>query len=219
MTGKTIGLSGPLQDYFAAHAYREPEILKALREETAKLGGSAAMQIGPEQGAFMGLLVKLMGAKRVIEFGTFTGYSSLAMALAGAEQITCADISKEWTDIARKYWQRAGLAQCMDLHLDGGTAAIDRLLTAGEQGTFDLAFIDADKTGYDAYYEGALTLLRRGGLILVDNVLWGGDVADPDKTDADTKAIRALNAKICHDSRVEICMVPICDGLTMARKS
>jgi predicted O-methyltransferase YrrM len=216
--GKTIGLSGPLYQYYAAHAYREPAVLKELREETAKLGGESAMQIGPEQGAFMGLIVKLMGARRVIEFGTFTGYSSLAMALAGAERITCADVSKDWTDIGRKYWAKAGVSDRIDLHLDGGNAVIDRLLANGEAGTFDLAFIDADKTGYDTYYEGALKLLRQGGLILIDNTLWGGDVADPAKDDGDTRAIRTINAKVAKDSRVEICMTPICDGLTMARK-
>lgn len=218
MTGKTIGITGPLYDYYAAHAYREPVVLKELREETARLGGESAMQIGPEQGAFMGLLVKLMGARRVLEFGTFTGYSSLAMALAGATHVTCADISKEWTDIGRRYWQKAGVADRIDLHLDGGNAVIARLLKAGAQGTYDMAFIDADKTGYDAYYEGALELLRPGGLILIDNVLWGGDVADSAKTDVDTNAIRAINAKVMADPRVEIGMVPICDGLTMARK-
>ncbi len=218
MTGKTIGLSGALYDYYATHACREPEVLAELRAETAKLGGSAVMQIGPEQGAFMALLVKLMGARRVLEFGTFTGYSALAMALAGATRITCADISKEWTDIGRRFWTKAGVAAQIDLHLDGGSAVIARLLANGEQGSFDLCFIDADKTGYDNYYEGALQLLRPGGLILVDNVLWSGDVANPQKSDADTNAIRALNAKIKADPRVEICMVPICDGLTMARK-
>ena len=218
MTGKTIGITGAIYDYYAAHAYREPEILKELREETAKLGGSAAMQIGPEQGAFMGLLVKLMGAKRILEFGTFTGYSALSMALAGATKITCADVSKEWTDIGRKYWQKAGVADRIDLHLDGGNAVIARLLANGEAGTIDLSFIDADKPGYTAYYEGSVKLLRQGGLILIDNTLWSGDVADPDKTDDDTKAIRAINHTVLKDKRVEICMVPICDGLTMARK-
>jgi predicted O-methyltransferase YrrM len=216
--GKTIGLTGALETYYAAHASREPQILRELREETARLGGESAMQIGPEQGAFMGLLVKLMGARRVIEFGTFTGYSSLAMALAGATRITCADVSKEWTDIARRYWTKAEVADRIELHLDGGAAVIERLLGRGEAGTVDLAFIDADKGGYDSYYEGALKLLRPGGLVLVDNTLWGGDVADPEKQDADTAAIRALNAKLVADPRVEICLVPICDGLTMARK-
>lgn len=218
MAGKTIGLSGALYDYYAAHAYREPEILKDLRAETARLGGESAMQIGAEQGAFMALIVKLTGAKRVVEFGTFTGYSALAMALAGATKITCADVSKDWTDIGRKYWQKAGVADRIDLHLDGGNAVIARLLANGEQGSFDLAFIDADKPGYAAYYEGSLKLLRQGGLILIDNVLWGGDVADSAKQDDDTRAIRAINETVLKDPRVEICMVPICDGLTMARK-
>ena len=217
--GKTIGLTGALEAYYAAHACREAAILAELRHETARLGSDAAMQIGPEQGAFMGLLVKLMGARRVIEFGTFTGYSSLAMALAGAGRITCADVSKDFTDIARRYWQKAGVAERIDLHLDGGNAVIARCLAAGEGGSYDLAFIDADKSGYDRYYEGSLQLLRPGGLILVDNTLWDGDVADPMKQDADTVAIRALNDKILADARVEICLVPICDGLTMARKT
>jgi predicted O-methyltransferase YrrM len=217
--GKTIGITGALEAYYNVHACREPAILKELREETQRLGGESVMQIGPEQGAFMGLLVKLMGARRVIEFGTFTGYSSLAMALAGASHITCADVSEEWTDIARRYWAKAGVADRIDLHLDGGKAVIARLLANGEAGSFDLAFIDADKSGYDSYYEGALQLLRPGGLILVDNTLWSGDVADPAKTDADTAAIRAINAKLVADPRVEICLVPICDGLTMARKA
>ncbi|MGH6907481.1 MAG: class I SAM-dependent methyltransferase, partial [Aestuariivirga sp.] len=215
---KTIGLEGRLYEYFTAHAYREPAILKELRAETATLA-NANMQIGPEQGAFMGLLVRLMDARRILEIGTFTGYSTLAMALAGDDvRITAADVSEEWTAIAKRYWQKAGVASRIALHLDGGTAVIDRLLKNGEAGTFDLAFIDADKSGYDTYYEGALKLLRAGGLVLIDNVLWGGDVADPANTDADTTAIRALNAKIAADTRVEIAMIPICDGLTMARK-
>lgn len=216
--GKTIGLTGPLESYYAAHACREPSVLTDLREETAQLGSASGMQIGPEQGAFMALIVKLMGARRVIEFGTFTGYSSLAMALAGATRITCADVSREYTDIARRYWARAGVENRMELHLDGGKAVIARCLGNGEAGHFDLAFIDADKGGYDSYYEGALQLLRAGGLILIDNTLWDGDVADPAKQDADTAAIRALNDKVLADPRVEFCMVPICDGLTMARK-
>ena len=216
--GKTIGITGELERYYAAHACREPAILTELREETAALGGASVMQVGPEQGAFMGLLVKLMGARRVIEFGTFTGYSSLAMALAGASRITCADVSEEWTGIARRYWRKAGVAERIDLHLDGGDAVIARLLADDQAGSFDLAFIDADKTGYDAYYEGSLQLLRPGGLVLVDNTLWGGDVADPATQDADTQAIRAINTKLVNDPRVEICLVPICDGLTMARK-
>lgn len=216
--GKTIGLTGALETYYAAHACREAPILAELRAETARLGSDAGMQIGPEQGAFMALLVKLMAARRVIEFGTFTGYSSLAMALAGATRITCADVSKAYTDIARRFWAKAGVADRIDLHLDGGAAVIARCLACGEAGNYDLAFIDADKSGYDSYYEGALALLRPGGLVLVDNTLWDGDVADASRQDADTVAIRALNDKILADDRVEICLVPICDGLTMARK-
>ncbi|MFO1091383.1 MAG: class I SAM-dependent methyltransferase [Hyphomicrobiales bacterium] len=219
MTGKTIGLSGDLYRYYAAHAYREPEILRQLREETtAALGDRAGMQIGPEQGAFMGLLVKLMGATKVVEFGTFTGYSSLAMALAGADRIHCADVSREWTDIARRYWSAAGVDNRIDLSLEGGDAVIARLLEMGQAGSFDIAFIDADKTGYDRYYEGALKLLRHGGLVLIDNTLWEGEVANPKVHDENTEAIRAINAKVRADERVEICLVPICDGLTMARK-
>ena len=218
MTGKTIGLDGRLYGYYAAHAYREPEILKDLRAETAKLGGEAQMQIGPEQGAFMAMLVRLMGARRILEIGTFTGYSALAMALAGEARITCADVSAEWTAIGRRYWKKAGVADHIELILKPGAEVIGELTARGEAGKIDLMFIDADKTGYDAYYEGGLKLLRVGGLILIDNVLWGGGVADPAKTDADTTAIRALNAKIAADPRVDIAMVPICDGLTMARK-
>ncbi|MFN0192559.1 MAG: class I SAM-dependent methyltransferase [Aestuariivirga sp.] len=219
MSNRTINLTGPVWDYYSAHAYRESSILAELRAETAKLGGSAQMQIGPEQGAFMGMLAALMGAKQVIEFGTFTGYSALAMALGAPEaKITAVDVSAEWTAIGRRYWDKAGVGQRITLRLDGGVAAIADLLGQGHAGAFDLAFIDADKTGYDAYYEGSLKLLRRGGLILVDNVLWDGDVANPEKKDADTEAIRALNTKIKADPRISLCMVPIGDGLTMARK-
>lgn len=218
MSNATINLTPELYRYYAAHAYREPEILQALRAETAKLGGNAAMQIGPEQGAFMGLLARLIGARQIIEFGTFTGYSSLAMALASQAHVTCIDVSAEWTAIAQKFWQKANIADRITLRLDGGTAAIADLLQQKRDGQFDLCFIDADKTGYDSYYEGALKLLRPGGLILVDNVLWSGDVADPSKRDVETQALRALNAKIAADQRVDLCMVPIGDGLTMAVK-
>lgn len=218
MTGKTISLEGDLYDYFAAHAYREPNVLKELRSETAKLGGPSAMQIGPEQGAFMGMLVKLMGAKHILEIGTFTGYSSLAMALAGDVKIIAADVSEEWTKVAHRYWKKAGVAEKIDLRLGPGAETIQHLLKAGETGRFDLVFIDADKVSYDIYYEGALKLLRAGGVILIDNVLWSGDVAKPAVKDADTLALRALNTKILADARVDHVMVPICDGLTMARK-
>ena len=216
MTGKTIGLSGALYDYYAAHAYREADVLKELRLETSHLA-QAMMQIGPEQGAFMNLLVKLMGASRILEIGTFTGYSALAMALGTEARISCADINGEWTAIARRYWQKADVEGRIDLSLDGGNAVIARLLPANA-GTFDLVFIDADKASYDSYYEGALKLLRPGGAVLIDNTLWNGAVADPGKDDSDTTAIRALNAKIAADVRIELCLLPLCDGLTLARK-
>ncbi|MGQ0485111.1 MAG: class I SAM-dependent methyltransferase [Hyphomicrobiales bacterium] len=218
MSTFTLGLEGRLYDYYKSVAYREPDILRELREETARLGRDAQMQIGAEQGAFMAMLVKLMGARRILEIGTFTGYSALAMALAGEVRITAADVSEEWTAIGRRYWRKAGVADRIDLVLKPGAEAIRDLLAAGEAGRFDLMFIDADKPSYDIYYEGGLKLLRQGGAILIDNVLWGGDVADPAKTDADTAAIRALNAKIAGDARVDLSMVPICDGLTIARK-
>jgi predicted O-methyltransferase YrrM len=211
MAGTTIGLSGALADYFRAHACREPALL-------AETGGNANMQIAPEQGAFMGMIAALMDAREILEIGTFTGYSSLAMLLAGEARITCVDVSEEFTSIAQQHWRKAGVEARVTLRLDGGHAAIAHLLAQGRAGTFDLCFIDADKTGYDAYYEGALKLLRKGGLIMIDNVLWGGDVADPAKTDADTQALRTLNAKIKSDDRVAIAMVPIGDGLTLARK-
>ncbi|HEX7109266.1 MAG TPA: class I SAM-dependent methyltransferase [Aestuariivirga sp.] len=218
MTGKTIGLEGRLYDYYAAHAYREPEILTELRAETARLGGLAQMQIGPEQGAFMAMVVKLMGAKRILELGTFTGYSSLAMALTGDVKIIAADVSEEWTNVARKYWKKAGVDGRIELRIGPAAETLEQLLKAGEASRFDLMFIDADKTSYDIYYEGGLKLLRAGGVMLIDNVLWSGSVADPSIKDEDTSALRALNTKIMADARVDLVMVPICDGVTMARK-
>lgn len=218
MSNKTIGLDGALYDYYCSVAFREADILKELRAETTKLGGPSAMQIGPEQGAFMAMLVKLMGARHILEIGTFTGYSALAMALAGDVQITAADVSKEWTDVARRFWSKAGVASRVDLRLAPGTETIAALLK-DKSGHFDLMFIDADKSSYDTYYEGGLKLLRSGGLMLIDNVLWDGKLVDPTVNDEDSSALRALNAKIVADSRVEICMVPICDGLSMVRKN
>jgi caffeoyl-CoA O-methyltransferase len=176
------------------------------------------MQIGPEQGAFMAMLVKLMGAKRILEVGTFTGYSSLAMALTGDVKIIAADVSEEWTNVARKYWKKAGVDGRIELRLGPAAETLEQLLKTGEAQHFDLMFIDADKSSYDTYYEGGLKLLRTGGVMLIDNVLWSGSVADPSVKDEDTSALRALNAKIMADIRVELVMVPICDGLTMARK-
>ncbi len=218
MANSTIILEGAIASYFSAHAYREPEILKELRTETATLGGQAAMQIAPEQGAFLGMMAAMLNARQILEIGTFTGYSSLAMALASEASITCVDVSEDFTRMAQKYWAKAGVDNRTSLRLDGGHAAIADLLVQNRAGTFDLCFIDADKTSYDSYYEGALKLLRVGGLIMIDNVLWGGEVADPTITDADTEALRKLNSKIKSDKRVTLSMVPIGDGLTLARK-
>ncbi len=218
MSRTTINFTPTLYQYYSACAYREAPMLAELRAETARATTSPDMQIGPEQGAFMGMLVRLMGAKRILEIGTFTGYSSLAMALGSGAQITAVDVSAEWTAIGQRFWKKAGVADRITLRLDGGTSAIADLLNRGGAGSFDLAFIDADKSGYDAYYEGCLKLLRSGGVVLIDNVLWSGAVADPKEQDADTNALRALNSKIKDDGRVEMVMLPIGDGLTMARK-
>jgi predicted O-methyltransferase YrrM len=218
MSNRSIGLSGQLYGYYETVAFREPLILRALRDETEKLGGIFSMQIGPEQGALMAMLVRLTNPQRILEIGTFTGYSSLAMALAGDAHIIAADMSEEWTNVARRYWNRAGVDGRIELRLGPGVQAIAELLSAGEAGGFDMMFIDADKASYDSYYEGGLKLLRQGGLMLIDNVLWDGKVADASVNDADTAALRALNAKIKADERVDFVMVPICDGLTMARK-
>jgi caffeoyl-CoA O-methyltransferase len=219
MTKTSIGLSGAVLDYYRAHAFNEPAVLAELRAETtAKLGGNAQMQIAPEQGAFMGIIAGAMNARAILEIGTFTGYSSLAMALGSGAHIHAADVSEEWTAIARRYWQKAGVADRITLSLEGGNAVIAGLLAKGRAGTFDICFIDADKTGYDAYYEGALKLLRTGGLVMIDNVLWDGEVANPEKRDADTLALKALNTKIKVDKRVMLAMLPLADGLTLARK-
>lgn len=218
MSNRSIGLAEDLHAYLLSVGVREPEVLRALREETAELP-RASMQIAPEEGAALAMLVRLMGARRILEVGTFTGYSSTAMALAlpAGGQIVCCDVSEEWTDIARRAWARAGVADRVELRLGPALDTLDDLLAADQAGTFDLAFIDADKGNYGAYYERALRLVRRGGLIAIDNVLWSGRVADPSVTDDDTEAIRELNALIAIDDRVDVAMLPIADGLTLAR--
>ena len=219
MANRTITLSDGLYDYLLDVSLREPDVLRRLREETAKIP-AAAMQIAPEQGQFMALLVELMEARNAIEVGTFTGYSSLSVALAlppGGRLVTC-DVNAEWTAVARRYWAEAGVADRIELRLGPAVETLDALIADGEAGTFDFAFIDADKAGYDAYYERILTLLRPGGLVSVDNVLWSGRVIDTAKQDADTRAIRAFNEKIHADPRVSLSLVPIGDGLTLARK-
>ncbi|HEY1615317.1 MAG TPA: class I SAM-dependent methyltransferase [Rhizomicrobium sp.] len=197
---------------------REHPALRHCREETRKLP-MAMMQIGPEQGAFLALLVKMLGATRTLEIGTFTGYSSLAVALALPENggIVALDISREFTDRAQIFWKEAGMEGRIDLRIGPARESLDRMIAAGE-GPFDFAFIDADKTGYDAYYERALELLRPGGLIALDNMLWSGKVADESAADEDTRALRALNAKIHDDERVDMTLVTIGDGVLLARK-
>jgi predicted O-methyltransferase YrrM len=220
MASTTLNLDQQTYDYFQTVAYDEPKILAELRAETASLAGHALMQITPEQGAFMALMVRLTGAKRVIECGTFTGYSALAMALAlppGGRIIAC-DVSEEWTAIARRFWTRADVADRIELRLAPAAKTLGELLASAGAETFDMMFIDADKPSYDTYYESGLKLLRAGGLMLIDNVLWGGDVARPEKTDADTVALRALNSKVRKDKRVDFAMLPIGDGVTMVRK-
>lgn len=219
MSSRTLGLDDALHEYLLAVGVREPALLKRLREETAR-EPAAGMQISPEQGQFMALLVRLLGARRVLEVGTFTGYSSLAMALALPDdaRFTCCDLSEEWTAVARRYWQEAGVAARMELHLAPALETLDALLAGDAAGSYDFAFIDADKQNYLAYYERCLSLLRPGGVIAVDNVLWGGSVVDPEDREPDTEAIRAFNARLHEDARIELSMVPIGDGLTLARK-
>ncbi len=178
------------------------------------------MQITPEQGAFMRMLIGMLGARRVLEIGVYTGYSSISMALGLPKDglITACDTSEEWTEIARRYWREAGVEDRINLHLRPALETLDDLLADGAGGTYDFAFIDADKTNYDKYYERSLDLLRAGGVIAIDNVLWGGQVIDDDDSSEMTTAIRAINQKIYGDERIEVCMVPIGDGLTLARK-
>lgn len=219
MSNRTISLDQRLHAYMLEVSLREPDIMAELRRETLAMP-HASMQIAPEQGQFMALLVKLTGARRILEVGTFTGYSTLAMAFAlppGGRIVAC-DRSEAWTAIAQAYWARAGVGERIDLRLGEAAATLDALIGAGEAGTFDFAFIDADKENYPTYYERALDLLRPGGLVAIDNTLWGGSVIDPAKTDTDTKAIRAFNAHLRADPRVDLSLVPIGDGLTLARK-
>jgi len=219
MANRTTALTDRLYDYLVDVSVREPALLRELREETGKLP-MGMMQIGPEQGQFMRLLVELIGARRAVEVGTFTGYSALCVAEAMGPQgrLVACDVSEEYTAIARRYWARAGVADRIDLRLGPAVATLDKMLADGAAGTIDFVFIDANKPDYDAYYERALKLLRPGGLIAVDNVLWGGAVADPAADDEDTRAIRALNAKLAKDERVSLSLVPIGDGVTLARK-
>lgn len=208
-----------LYPYLFQHSVRECELLQRLREETAK-DPMSRMQIAPEQGQFMALLIQLTNSKNAIEVGTFTGYSAIciARALPDDGQLLCCDVSEEWTDIAKRYWQEAELDDKIQLKLAPALDTLDQLLKAGGENQYDFLFIDADKTNYDHYYERGLSLLRQGGLMAIDNVLWGGRVADETNQEADTVAIRALNKKLHNDTRVDLSMLPLADGLTLVRK-
>ncbi|PZP64457.1 MAG: SAM-dependent methyltransferase [Azospira oryzae] len=219
MSNKTFTLDERLYDYLLAVSLREPPILAELRRET-RADPLARMQIAPEQGQFMALLAKLTGAKRYLEIGVYTGYSSLWMALALPEDgsIVACDVSEEWTSIARRYWERAGVGHKIELRLAPALVTLDELMAAGEAERFDLAFIDADKENYWAYFERCLQLVRPGGLIAIDNTLWSGKVADPDDHEPTTEAVRAFNRRLWGEGRVALSLVPIGDGLTLALK-
>jgi caffeoyl-CoA O-methyltransferase len=220
MSSRTIQVTEPIHDYLLSVSLREPAVLSKLREETAKLE-AAGMQISPEQGQFMRLLVKLLGAKRTLEIGVFTGYSALSVALVLPDdgQIVACDVNEEWTGMARRYWHAAGIAHKIDLYLAPATETLAALVAnEANHGTFDFAFIDADKANYATYYDQAFKLIRRGGVIAIDNVLWGGSLVDESKQDEDTNALRALNQQLHKDDRIDLSMVPIGDGLTLARK-
>jgi predicted O-methyltransferase YrrM len=219
MTRTSFGVSDEIHDYILRHGVREPAIFRRLREETASLP-QAGMQIAPDQGALLAMLVGIIAPMRAIEIGTFTGYSSLAIATAMPPDgiLICCDVSEEWTSVARRYWAEAGVTERIDLRLGPALGTLDALLAAGATGTFDFAFIDASKREYPDYHERIVALLRQGGLAVYDNVLWGGSVVDDSQADADTVGIRRLNERIGLDERVEVSMIPVGDGLTLARK-
>jgi caffeoyl-CoA O-methyltransferase len=219
MSSKFTPLDDRLHAFTLRETVRESDVLRALREETATRS-NAEMQIGPEQGQFMALLARAIGARRYLEIGVFTGYSSLSVAAALPQDghVTACDVSEEFTSVARRYWQRAGLAQKIDLRIAPALQTLDELLSSGQAGSYDLAFIDADKPNYDGYYERSLRLVRSNGLILIDNVLWSGRVADPSIDDESTVALRALDQKIGKDERVDCSLLALCDGLMIVRK-
>jgi len=219
LSNRTLSIDDRVYDYLLSVSLKESELLTQLREETAGIEFSE-MQIAPEQGQFMALLVKLMGARRALEIGTFTGYSSVVIASALPEdgELVCCDDSEEWTSMARKYWQQAGLEDRINFKLGDAAKTLQTLVDQGQEGTFDFIFIDADKQNYPLYYELSLKLLRAGGLIAVDNTLWSGDVADPGNDEPGTRAIRRFNEILKQDQRVEISLVTIGDGLTLVHK-
>lgn len=220
MSNQFLALTEILYAYILNNSLREPDVLRRLREETDSTNPMAIMAISPVQGQFMMLLLKLIGAKKTLEVGVFTGYSSLCTALAipSDGHIFACDVSEEWTSVARRYWAEAEVADKITLKLAPAVETLDALLADGHAGTFDFAFIDADKSNYDAYYERALKLLRKGGLIVFDNMLWYGKVADNSEQDADTVALRALNAKLHDDERVFTSLIGVGDGMHLAIK-
>jgi caffeoyl-CoA O-methyltransferase len=217
MEPKSFLLSPEIHAYLVAHGTPPDPILAELARETAQVGPLAMMQVAPEQGAFLTLVTRLVGARRAIEVGTFTGYSALCIArgLAEGGRLLCCDVSEEWTSVARRYWEKAGVAERIELRI---APAAETLRALPEREEWDLAFIDADKPGYPVYYEEILRRLRPGGLLLADNVLWMGRVVDPAADDPATRAIRAFNDLVARDERVEKVMLPISDGLTLVRK-
>jgi len=219
VSNATLGLPEELHAYLLDVGVREPDLLRQLRAETAAMP-EHDMQIAPEQGALMALLVELTGARRCLEVGTFTGYSSLSVALAlpADGRLVCIDLSREWTDVARRYWAQAGVADKIELRLGSALDTLDAMVAEGQAGTFDFAFLDADKDNYPAYADRLVTLLRRGGLMAIDNVFWGGEVAQPEVDNVSVRGIRELNRMLASDERVSLSMVPIADGLTLARK-
>jgi len=220
MSTNFLALTEPLYQYLIDNSLREPDVLRRLREETLASNPQAQMAISPVQGQLMMLLLKLIGAAKTLEVGVFTGYSSLctALALPPNGRIVACDVSEEWTSVARRYWKEAGVAEKIDLRIAPAVETLDRLLADGQAGTFDFAFIDADKANYDHYYERALKLLRKGGLIVFDNMLWYGKVADGSVQDEDTVALRALNAKLHQDDRVFTSLIAVGDGIHLAIK-
>lgn len=217
--GRAITMTDGLYAYLLEHSLRDHPVLRELREETAALP-MARMQVAPDQGQFLALLARLVGARRCLEIGVFTGYSSLAVAMALPDDgsILALDVSEEWTAIARRYWKKAGVEQKIDLRIGKALSTLDTLIAQREFGRYDFAFIDADKTSYLAYYERCLELVRRGGLIAIDNTLWSGRVADPGNKEADTVALRAFNEALHRDERVDLSLLPVGDGVTLARK-